>query len=299
MFCSKCGSKIEDNTAFCPYCGNKINDSKNSKDKEKQESSNENSTVGVLNEGNNVYNQNPNINLVTDVKQESYEDLNKKSLIFGILGFFFFPCAIIAICFGNSYKKKAQKTSAGFVLGIISCVLELIMAIIVALVIFLVMYNTNTTSGNSGDNSGLKDYYENGSNMNYQTVGNDDYGYLTVSKDWSFYSNSNESTLQYIYGNSSNILTLYAMKNSGYTVTQYADSIKSRIQSYGPDNITYEIVNVGSYKAVKQQAYLPSLSSYMTTWCFQDENGTLHYIAINADSSTEFQDIVTTYKLTR
>ena len=37
MFCSKCGSKIEDNTAFCPYCGNKINDSKNSKDKEKQE----------------------------------------------------------------------------------------------------------------------------------------------------------------------------------------------------------------------------------------------------------------------
>ncbi len=338
MFCSKCGSKIEENTSFCPYCGNKISESKKDKDVEKKENDNEKSEVEVLNEEkniettnsteeknvtnnfeqssstnseessynnhntyNNSYNQNPPVNLITDVKQESYEDLNKKSLIFGILGFFIFPCAIVAICLGSSYKKKTNNTSSGFILGIISCVLNLILILVLTVVIILaVMYGSNTSSSGDGDNSGLKDYYENGSNINYQTIGNDDYGYLTVSKDWTFYSSSsNESTLQYIYGNTSNILTMYAMKNSGYTVAQYADSIKSRIQSYGADNVSYEIVNVGNYKAVKQQAYLSSLSSYMTTWCFQDENGALHYIAINADSSTEFQDIVNTYKLTR
>ena len=288
MTCSKCGSKIEDDSAFCPFCGNKI---KNEKLENNFDS--DISTNNVINSNEIVTN---NVTLMSSVPSNNYEDLNTKSLVFGILGFFIFPCAIIAICMGVSYKKKTSKTSAGLVLGIISCVLELVIISILSL--FFIFSLKYTSDMKQHDGNDLKDYYENGSNINYQTIGNDEYGYLTVSKDWNVYtSTNNNSTLQYSYGSTSDILTLYAIKNSGYTLEQYAESIKSKIQSYGADNVSYEIVNVGQYKAIKQQAYLKTLSSYMTTWCFKDENDALHYISVNSDNKDNYQDMVTTFKL--
>lgn len=287
MVCSKCGSKIEDDSTFCPFCGNKV---KNEKLENNSDSNASNSNV--INSNELVTN---NVTLMSGVPSNNYEDLNTKSLVFGILGFFIFPCAIIAICMGASYKKKTSKTSAGLVLGIISCVLELVIISILSLFFIFSLKYTSDMKQHDGNN--LKDYYENGSNINYQTIGNDQYGYLTVNKDWHLYSTSNNSTLQYAYGSTSDILTIYAINDSGYTLEQYAESIKSKIQSYGADNVSYEIVNAGQYKAIKQQAYLTSLSSYMTTWCFKDEYDVLHYISVNSSTSTEHQDIISTFKL--
>ncbi|MBP3841324.1 MAG: zinc-ribbon domain-containing protein [Bacilli bacterium] len=290
MTCSKCGSKIEDDSTFCPFCGNKIKNQNLQNNSDSNVSSN--NDVGL---NNNISNN--NVTLMSSVPANNYENLNSKSLIFGILGFIFFPCAIVAICMGASYKKKTNKTAAGFVLGIISCALELVLLVIIGLIIALSFKFNNDNQKYDGNDNNLKDYYENGSNINYQTVGNDQFGYLVVSKDWNLYSSSDNNTLQYSYGSTSDILTMYAIKNSGYTLNQYADSVKSRIQNYGADNVSYEIVNVGQYKAIKQQAYLSTLSSYMTTWCFKDEYDVLHYISVNSNNNTNHQDIVTTFKL--
>lgn len=307
MFCDKCGSKIEENCTFCPFCGCKVEQSNSenlgeNKDniniEEKKEENTPTNGIEILE---NTTNDN-SINLMNTVDSQSYESIEKKSIIFGILGFFFFPLSIVALCLGSSYKKKTNKSSSGFVLGLVSIILNVVMILIVIAIIVIAMVfgdvnNSSSGSGDSGER--IKDYYENGSNMNYQTIGNDDYGYLTVSKDWSVYSADNYSTLQYADSKSSSIITLYAFKDSNYTLTSYAESVKSRILNYGATDVSYDIVKVGNYSAVKQQAYLASLSTYMTTWCFQDENGKIHYIAINTDNSTQYQDIVTTFRLTK
>lgn len=296
MICDKCGSKIEENCTFCPYCGCKIEQVKNENTNEE----NINNTEEIkVNENNNNIN---NINLMSAVDTQSYESIEKKSIIFGILGFFFFPLSIVALCLGSSYKKKTNKSSSGFVLGLVSIILNVVMILIVTAIIVIAMVfgdvnNSSSGSGDSGER--IKDYYENGSNINFQTIGNDSYGYLTVSKDWSIYSTDNNSTLQYADSKSSSIITLYAFTDSSYTLTSYAESVKSRILNYGASDVSYEIVKVGVYNAVKQQAYLSNLSTYMTTWCFQDENGKIHYIAINTDTSNKYQDIVTTFRLTK
>lgn len=293
MECSKCGSKLEDGSTFCPFCGNKIKGFKeNSEIYDKKPSTYSVQEIELLNSvhSNNFTMQNKNIS--NDV---SYQNLSTNSLIFGILSFFFFPCSIIAICIGISFKRKTNKTTAGFILGIISLVLQIIMMFFLLLITILsVNYGVDrkTTDGGS-----LKDYYETDSSINYQIVGNDEFGYLTVENEWKLYNNLDSTTLQYAYKSTSDILTMYAIKDENYTLTQYAESVKSRLQTYETDNISYEIVNVGQYKAIKQQAYLKSLSTYMTTWCFKDENDTIHYISINSDNTTNHQDIVTTFKL--
>ena len=72
------------------------------------------------------------------------------------------------------------------------------------------------------------------------------------------------------------------------------------MEGYGATNIKVESVRVGKYLATKQSAYLSSISSYMCTWCFADEYGNYHYIAINGPSmySSNF-DVVDTFTLTK
>lgn len=249
-------------------------------------------------------NTNVTVNLMETNNQSDVQVQNTNSqsealpITFGIIGLLFciLPLSIVAVVTGFKYKKKNNKGSVGLVLGIIGLVIQSLIIFCLALILAL-SFKVGGSSGNSSGNK-INDYYEDGSTSNYQVVGNNKFGYLTISKDWSIYSYSNgDTSLQYSYKDSSSILTIFAIQNPDYSLQDYVTSIKERLQGYGATDISNEIVTVGKYTAIKQQTYLSSLSSYMTTWCFQDENGALHYISVNAPSSDDFQDIVSTFSL--
>lgn len=108
MFCSRCGSKIENGSNFCNICGNVVN-------------------------GNVYYNQ-------------TVEDKNKEtSLIMGIIAlvgklflpFFNIVFAIIAIYYGNLYKKQTGLNCSGKVMGIVSLALSGLFLVVLLILIIL------------------------------------------------------------------------------------------------------------------------------------------------------------------
>ena len=108
MFCSNCGNKIENGSNFCRVCGNVVN-------------------------GNVYYNQ-------------TVEDKNKEtSLIMGIIAlvgklflpFFNIVFAIIAIYYGNLYKKQTGLNCSGKVMGIVSLALSGLFLVVLLILIIL------------------------------------------------------------------------------------------------------------------------------------------------------------------
>ena len=149
----------------------------------------------------------------------------------------------------------------------------------------------------SPDSTFDDDYYD---ERGMQVIGNEKFGYLRISNDWILYKDSDgSSALQYSIDRKW-VLSLYAIDSPNYTIGEYANSIYSKMEGYGATNIKVESVRVGKYQATKQSAYLSSISSYMCTWCFADEYGNYHYIAINGPSmySSNF-DVVDTFTLTK
>ena len=295
MICNKCGSKIENESTFCPFCGNDLKkgtpttipqNNENTIEEVKEEKTSteleniaQNETVEtppIMMESNTPPTQN---NQIINNKTNN-DNLKILSIILSILGFFLFPFSIAGIITGSRYKKKEGKNTIGFSLGIISLVFQI--TIIIVFAVFLI-FSPKVTEENS----------------NNQIIGNDYLGYITLSKEWNLYKDTDgTSTLQYQYKNTSSIISIYKIPKPTFSLEEYAKSIKSKLQTYGASDITYEKVKVGKYNAIKQQTYLSSLSEYMTTWCFCDENGDYHYISINSpENNTNHLDIVNTYKL--
>lgn len=107
MFCSRCGSKIENGSNFCNICGNVVNQ---------------------------------------ELYYEQKEDKNKEtSLIMGILalaGKIFLPVfnivfAIIAVYYGNLYKKQTGLNCSGKVMGIVSLSLSGLFLVVFLILIIL------------------------------------------------------------------------------------------------------------------------------------------------------------------
>ncbi|MBR4617741.1 MAG: zinc ribbon domain-containing protein [Bacilli bacterium] len=289
MNCSKCGSKLEPNDSFCTYCGNKVKtiNKNNTLSDEKVELLNTvepNKVVLMSNDNNKEINTNKKRDVIP--------------ILFGLLSLipFLIPFSIIGIILSNSYKKKYNDNTVGLVISITSLILQIIL--IICVIIFKPYENITI---NKEPPKIIEDSYVDNDSTNYQLLGNDNFGYLIASKDWTLYeTTTNTDVLQYRYLNTTAIISIYAIKNPTYTLTDYASSINSRMQNYETDNISIEYVNIGKYQAIKQQAYLKKLTSYMTTWCFIDEIGTIHYIALNGTTNpTEHINIINTFKLNR
>lgn len=317
MYCGKCGSKLENDATFCPYCGNKIDKNKDTLPKEEGK---KNISEGEKNTLENTSNAQPieeldNFEITNNtpnkqnVVANGNDSLKNTSFVLGLISIIFafynilvIPVAIVGICTGAKYKSNEKKGCPGFVLSIIGLVLSFIILVgLISLIVFAVMdMDDNDIQPRIEDTNIVDsddDYYD---ERGMQVIGNEKFGYLRISNDWILYKDSDgSSALQYSIDRKW-VLSLYAIDSPNYTIGEYANSIYSKMEGYGATNIKVESVRVGKYQATKQSAYLSSISSYMCTWCFADEYGNYHYIAINGPSmySSNF-DVVDTFTLTK
>lgn len=334
MYCGKCGSKVEEDTVYCPYCGNLIKENK-TKNIEKEESKNSaNDIEEIINDSeiiddlsdktksndSSINNNNANdyignnISINNNNKPKNNDGLKNASFVLGLisiilsfLNILMIPVAIIGICLGAKYKNQEKESCPGFVLSIIGLILSFLILIGIFFLVMFAIYdegskNTSTNKIKDTDITSEKNYddYYNYDKYKQQVIGNDKFGYLTISSDWTLYKSSDgSSALQYAYGNKW-VLSLYAIVSPNYSINDYAYSIHSKMEGYGATNIKTENVYVGKYQAIKKTAYLTSISSYMTTWCFADEYGNFHYIAINGPTIySDNYDLVNSFTLTK
>lgn len=333
MYCGKCGSKVEEDSTYCPYCGNMIKEDKN-KNIKKEESNNSAGNIEELinsseiiddlndkknNNDSNINNNNANnsignnLSINNNNKPKSNDGLKNASFALGLisiilafLNILMMPVAIVGICLGSKYKSQEKQSCPGFVLSIIGLILSFLILVGIVLVVMFAIYDESSSSSTNKikdtDITSDKNYddYYNYDKYSNQVIGNEKFGYLTISNKWTLYKSSDgSSALQYTYENKW-VLSLYAIVSPNYSLADYAYSIHSKMEGYGATNIKTENVYVGKYQAIKKTAYLTSISSYMTTWCFADEYGNFHYIAINGPTIySDNYDLVNSFTLTK
>ncbi len=114
-FCPNCGHPVEPTDDFCPFCGKKLSDVDEHKmtgEKKKKREATESFSV----DGRTVSN------------------MSFVALGLGIAAFLVpyggLVCAILAIVFGNQYRKQNSYANVGFILGIVACVVVVLYTII-------------------------------------------------------------------------------------------------------------------------------------------------------------------------
>lgn len=297
---------VKDNKSADDSVQNEINHAE-----KKNETKHNDADIEVLNSSTSN-----NENVITyNIPQPDNSGLKIASLILGIISIvfclfniFMIPFAIAGICLGIKYKNESKKSCPGFVVSIIGLVLSIVIfiAFIIAITFFAVDEKFDSSKNKIKDIDIASDrnydkYYDKDDDDDEddtQVIGNRKFGYLTIPSEWTLYKSSDgSSTLQYSYNNKW-VLSLYAIENPSFTLGEYANSIHTKMQGYGASNVTTSNTYVGKYQAIKKSAYLSSIGSFMTTWCFADESGNLHYIAINGPTRyDDIYDVVNTYKL--
>lgn len=165
-----------------------------------------------------------------------------------------------------------------------------------------IMENTNTINSQNAntiqnDNT-INTYKTNTTSSTEQRIGNSDFGYVTVPKNWAkFYDPDSPNVLQYSYANVS-IVTLYAMDTTQASAYDYATSTMYRMESQNAENVTGARVTLGKYNAYQVYGYYSDENKWLVCWHFEAEDGKTHYISVEGpDSSIEYFDIPDTFSL--
>lgn len=267
----------------------------------------------------NQFNYNPNNNVNNGNNNNDHKGLKIASLVLGIIaivGSFFvnllvIPLAIVGLILGIVYSAKVKKVCAGIFLNIAGFVLPIIILIIAFFAFGSFLEDSfneiwsDTDYYSSYDNYYSDDYNDyftdntdDTTNTEFQRVGNEEYGYIDVPSNWSkFYDVSGTKALQYSYANIW-IMTMMYFDDLNVTVQQYADILLGVLDDDGCLYTSSEAVKVGKYDAYKVSGYYSTENLWLVTWCFLDENGRLHYIAVEGpDQESEHYDLINTFSL--
>lgn len=142
------------------------------------------------------------------------------------------------------------------------------------------------------------DYSEIYTTDNSYRVGNDDVGYVSIPKDWSkvIRKDKNTDILQYT-DNTSWIVTLMSAPSSKYPAINYANSVYYSVESNGGKEIKAQKTRVNGHTAYTVKAVYPSLYKYLTTWCFESDDGKTHYLAIEGpEEDNDYFQIIYSFK---
>lgn len=276
MFCNKCGNQIDETKGmkFCNKCGNDLSEiiAKN----------------GIIQE---VKTEEVIQKVETNVEEVSPEvkKKRKRNLWITIIltcGIWTIFCWAMIIGFGSSLMNNLEN-----------------------------LENMGTTIEEDRDNT-LKDedddtdLTENKSDValskeesakkfkeNGKRVGSDEYGYVSVPKNWGkFYDVNENDMVQYSYANVW-ITTLFAVDEEIADASSYASNVYSALEEDEVENLKIEKVAVNNYEAYQVTCYYKKENIFLACWFIDGNNGKTHYIAVEGPDATSnyFSDIILTF----
>lgn len=207
----------------------------------------------------------------------------------------------------NENNKKKSNTALIVVLSIIGGLI--VIGVGIYFLLYMFVFKTINTVGNAiGESSDVinkvidnidehKDEIEEGINKieegidtitdaldeDLKTVGDDDYGYVTVPKKWGkFYDIDGTTALQYSYA-SVYIVSLNVIDN-GYSAKENASAYmydkQNNDEVTGVTGATVQIGKNSEYTAYQVYMYYPSDNTYLITYWFETEDGKVRYLAL-------------------
>lgn len=170
----------------------------------------------------------------------------------------------------------------------------LLIAIIVGITILII--NLTSSSG-SKTNTVTNTEVVN----DYQTVGNNSLGYVTIPSDWVKFQDAKGSVrgLQYSDVTTAYILTMDALNATEVDAETWAKSKATEFQKLGVKDVKGSKVKIGSYEAYQVYGYYEPAKKWLSIWCFKVDK-IVHYIGIEGpDNNSEYFKIVNTFKPTK
>lgn len=147
-------------------------------------------------------------------------------------------------------------------------------------------FNSNTSGSCSIDGKELSIEGDDESNDNETAtiVGDNEYGYITIPKNWArFYDVDGNTSLQYSYANVY-IVSLNYFEDSQYTAKELASNyMYNKKNSSDVTDVTGATVQIGKdkeYTAYQVYMYYPSTGTYLVTYWFETEDDKVRYIAL-------------------
>ena len=301
MFCKNCGKTLIEGEMFCTTCGAKV-ESKINENNVNQVNYNE------QNQLNNVYqNQNYNYGPIKNKNNTS----KIVGIICGIIGAIIVLIIVILSIASSKADKLVCKSSEGNITikynesGIIGYAASGIsydletqkqtakqMGIEEYLVEFNKWFTTNTSGSCTIDGKEVsKDEIKDQTSNNNKTetiedskrVGEDNYGYVTVPKNWAKFYDASASALQYSYA-SVYIISLDYIEDSQLSAkTAASNYMYNKQNSTDVTGVTGATVKIGKnkeYTAYQVYMYYPSDDTYLITYWFEAEDNKVHYIAL-------------------
>lgn len=282
MFCKKCGNQLKEGELFCPNCG------------QKKEEVNE--SVVINKEVVNSDNSKP-----LNVDNSNTKGNSKAPLILGIFAVLFSPIFIISLPLAIvglvQYKKNKKFNSnfniAGKVLSIIGIVLTSIITIILAILVFFGVFLGISEAVNDFDK---RDSYYSERLENTKRVGKTDYGYINVPSSWKLISLS--APYSYSDKNNNEVLTMFEYSDYQMDLNSAVEYVKQSAfessEHYPEENIEY----IDGYRTIELSWYEADYNKYVEVTLFEDENGVIHYIALEStDEDSDVFDLIDTYRL--
>lgn len=313
MFCSKCGTKVE-NGKFCPKCGNSV--------------------------GSNTS--------VTPAPQKKSHLGLILGIVFGVLALFIIGIVILVVFIVSAYNSSSkmvctskdqdititynQKGLTGYTyrnMDDFDLDEEKVKAKQKGIDQYFEEYNdwfVKNTSGscvikdkdgniiktfqeddwnyNSNKNNNNNKNNNKNNNRNVKVVGEDTYGYVEVPTNWvNFQDIEGGHSIQYSYG-TTYIVTLDYVESPAATAKVIASSYYNKMlvdeSVTGVEADTVQIGKTKKYTAYQVSMYYPSLSIYLVTYWFDAGDGNLHYIAIEGpEGLEEYSSIPESFMLTK
>ena len=294
--CPSCGNELYPNSKYCGNCGKEIK---------------RDNKLPVINETNNqevIINNNEQTNNYKEPSNnKDSESLKTVSLVFGLLGLFFsFILSVVGLITGIAYKSKTKNTCAGLVISIISIVFRLLIVLFATLLVASIGSEfANEMEQELKNGYEYNEQYNNNYNEdnNYkaqdnetQTIGNAQYGYVKVPKDWiKFYDPDAKDTVQYTYM-MTYIITLYAYDSSITDPYLVASNLKYNEEKNGL-SVTMTPTTIDKYNAYKLDYIVDG--TWLNIYFFKAEDNKVHYLCIEGpDKYSEYFNIPKTFKLT-
>lgn len=130
-------------------------------------------------------------------------------------------------------------------------------------------------------------------------VGNERVGYLTLTNEWSEYTDEKDSrTLRYVKDNW--VIAIDAIKKT--EELDYEELAKASYYDKKKDenvaSSTATPVKFGDYDAFQVSSYYKNTKTWLVEWFFDAEDERVHYIAIQGDDlESDVFNVIDTYKL--
>lgn len=130
----------------------------------------------------------------------------------------------------------------------------------------------------------------------FMRIGEEKYGYIDVPTTWVTFVEQgleNENLLQYSDVSGESVITL---QYSGEVDAETAATNVYYMLEDTSEDLTAAMVELDGYEAYQVYGYMPDTGEILVVWCFDGDDGLMHYLAIEGTSISLF-DLSETYSL--